>query len=339
MEKLFFFGGEFLTTSSEYVDGATLIFLETSKTNSLAYWYVNPKSAVYTRGSFVRRGPNPWYFRDETSVWYNQGYMEAQNDWMIMGYQDNDPVDKIGTFYNVGILKLFDGAWVTVNLGSCNGGRVILADSSNSTFSSSNSISIYSRIAIDGDIELEVGHHFTFNYQLVISYTSSASKYPDDFDKGIPKTFKHADSYYVRTRDVTTSSFVKPCFDTFGLGVSTKGVIGSCQPQPSFQKGICETNLPPATVEFPAHPPSPSSPTSAPSSPGVAPSSPGELLPATTDSSTPKIVGGVIGGVIFLVIIAIIVLKYRKIMAYLTDQDANHADNVGLIGYEYEEQN
>jgi len=163
-------------------------------------------------------------------------------------------------------MKLFDGAYFYCNFGTCNGGLLILADTSDSTFYSTTYIQTNSRCALQGSFKIEFGDQvdkdFEFTYQTLWYYSSSASKYPDDFDdNGVPLTFDHEGDFSVQVRITTDGvdisfSDIDTCYVSNGLYGFSKGVSDSfysCEDQPSdsdMVKGMCDVDLPPATVDI-----------------------------------------------------------------------------------------
>jgi hypothetical protein len=271
-DSAWYFVGFYQTTYYEYLEGVTFVFPELQNQSSSAYWYFT-NSVVYSRGNFEHSGAS-WTFQDSNSSFINQGYFVSLNDW---GVSDNSATDA-GSIYNVGIMKLFDGGYFYSNFGTCNDGLLILADTSDTTFYSTTYIQSYGRCALQGQFKIEFGDQvdsdFEFTYQTLWYYSSSASKYPEDFDdNGVPLTFDHEGDFSVQVRitvgddgiDIHSFSDIDTCYVSNGLYGFSKGVSDSfysCEDQPSdsdMVKGMCDVDLPPATVDVTNPPGSPAS--------------------------------------------------------------------------------
>jgi len=262
-DSSWWFVGFYQTTYYEYLDGATLVFAEDTNQTSSAYWYFK-NSKVYSQGNFVHSGAG-WTMQDENCTFINQGYFISENDW---GVSDNS-AEGAGSIYNVGLMKLFDGGYFYSNFGTCKGGRLVLADTSDTTFYSTTYIQSYSRIALHGSLRLEFGDQvdkdFELTYQTLWYYSSAASTYPEDFDdNGVPLTFEKESDFSVEIRitddgidiDINFGD-IDCCYVATGLYGFSKGSTGAdfydCEDQPSDSDiilGMCDTDLPDATVDI-----------------------------------------------------------------------------------------
>jgi len=186
------------------------------------------------------------------------------DDW---GVSDSS-TDGAGSIYNVGVMQLYDGGYFYTNFGTCNKGLLVLADTSDTTFSSSTYIQTYERIALRGSFNLQfadqVDKDFTFYYQTLWYYSSSASSHPDDFDDdGVPLTFDHEGDFDVTIRITSSDDGIDISFSDVDTCYVASGLYGfldeskslySCIDQPSQSDvidGMCgDRPLPPATVEI-----------------------------------------------------------------------------------------
>jgi hypothetical protein len=260
VDSAFYFAGFYQTTYYEYLDGCTFVFPELTNQTSKANWYF-AQSTVYSRGYFEHSGAY-WTFQDSNSSFINQGEFKSLADW---GVTDNS-ADGNAAIYNVGKMTLFDGGYFYCNFGTCNGGLLVLADTSDSTFYSTTYIQSYGRAALQGQFKIEFGDQvskdFEFTYQTLWYYSSSATKYPEDYnDKGVPLTFEHEGDFSVDVRITTDGidisfSDIDTCYVSTGLYGFSKGVSDSfysCEDQPSdsdMVKGMCDVPLPPATIDI-----------------------------------------------------------------------------------------
>jgi len=263
-DSFFIFDGEFYSSGTIYFESAMVEFSVNSKADTTGYFYFQD-TTLYSQGDWVHSGSS-FTFQNENCLWFNQGYLEMTSDWTLSSNDYSSGPDAAGTFINVGILKLTDGGSFYSNAGVCNGGKIILADSSDSTFSSLNYIYTYNRLALQGTVEIELGEKvdtdtFEFASQYVLYYYYSTLSAPEEFnDDGVPLTVtpgvKEYSVYSLADDDRPFVEHVDLCWYSNSLYIFSddddmKGYdCGDLPTLTDFELGMCDReDIPAATVD------------------------------------------------------------------------------------------